>query len=68
MPSTLDTGDFRFNVPGQGWGTGADYLQYLKDTFTFMYEEGKDGMPRNMVITLHPRIVGHGSRAYYLEQ
>jgi hypothetical protein len=68
VPSTLDTGDFRFNVPGQGWGTGADYLQYLKDTFAFMYEEGKDGMPRNMVITLHPRIVGHGSRAYYLEQ
>ncbi|GFZ42332.1 hypothetical protein JCM24511_00047 [Saitozyma sp. JCM 24511] len=68
VPSTLDTGDFRFNVPGQGWGTGADYLQYLKDTFTFMYEEGKDGMPRNMVITLHPRIVGHGSRAFYIEQ
>lgn len=68
VPSSLDTSDFRFNVPGQGWGTGADYLQYLKDTFDYMKSEGEAGMGRNMVVQLHPRIIGHGSRAYYLEQ
>jgi len=68
VPSSLDTSDFRFNIPGQGWATGADYLQYLTDTFDFMRSEGEQGMGRNMVVQLHPKIVGHGSRAYYLEQ
>lgn len=68
VPSSLDTSDFRFNVNGQGWGTGADWLSYLKDTLDFMRSEGEQGMGRNMVVQLHPRIAGHGSRAYYLEQ
>lgn len=33
-----------------------------------MKQEGEEGMGRNMIIQLHPRIIGHGSRAYYLEQ
>ncbi|ORY24446.1 hypothetical protein BCR39DRAFT_472288 [Naematelia encephala] len=68
VPTTIDTSDVRFNVSGQGFATGADYLQYLTDTFKYMYAEGESGIGRMMVITLHPKIVGHGSRAYYLEQ
>jgi allantoinase len=68
VPTTLDTDDMRHNVAGQGFGTAADYLQYLTDTFKLLYAEGEKGTPKMMTVPIHPRIVGHGSRAFYFEQ
>jgi hypothetical protein len=68
IPGSLDCSDVRFAVSGQGFGTGASYLQYLKDTFDGLYAEGQSDQAKMMTVTLHPRIVGHGSRMHYLEQ
>ena len=40
IPYTLDTNDMRFAMP-QGFNTGEQFYQYLKDSFDCLYEEGK---------------------------
>ena len=68
IPSSIDCSDVRFNVNGPGFGTGATYFQYLKDTFDGLRAEGAEGQAKMMTVTLHPRIIGHGSRLHYLAQ
>lgn len=60
VPYTLDTNDMRFAAP-QGFNTGDDFYQYLKDAFDVLYEEG-DFAPKMLSIGLHCRIVGRPAR------
>ncbi|HBO78540.1 MAG TPA: allantoinase, partial [Cupriavidus sp.] len=39
VPYTLDTNDMRFATP-QGFNTGEQFFQYLKDAFDVLYAEG----------------------------
>jgi len=68
VPMTHDTSDLKFNITGTGFGTPKDFLNYLLDTFEILYEEGKEGEAKMMTVMLHPHIVGHPARAYYLEE
>ena len=56
-PYTLECNDFRFTTP-PGFNTATEFYQTLKDTFDFLYTEGKTA-PKMMSIGLHPRISGH---------
>ncbi len=62
IPYTLDANDMRFATP-QGFNTGEHFFQYLKDSFDYLYEEGKRGAPKMMNIGLHCRLVGRPGRA-----
>ena len=61
VPYTLDTNDMRFASP-QGFNTGRDFYEYLKDAFDVLYEEGEDS-PKMMSVGLHCRLVGRPGRA-----
>ncbi|WP_421134320.1 allantoinase PuuE [Alteromonas sp. A079] len=60
VPYTLDTNDMRFATP-QGFNSGEQFFNYLKDAFDVLYEEGKDA-PKMLSIGLHCRIVGRPAR------
>lgn len=60
VPYTLDANDMRFVNP-QGFGGGAQFFDYLKDTFDTLYAEGAE-VPKMMSIGLHCRIVGRPGR------
>ncbi len=62
IPYTLDANDMRFATP-QGFNSGEQFYQYLKDAFDMLYEEGKAGAPKMMSIGLHCRLVGRPGRA-----
>ena len=63
VPYTLDANDMRFATP-QGFNTGLDFYNYLKDGFDVLYaEEG-----RMMSVGLHCRLVGRPGRLKALEQ
>jgi len=66
IPYTLDANDMRF-VNAQGFNTGAQFLQYLKDSFDVLYAEGAES-PRMMSVGLHCRISGRPGRFAALEQ
>jgi putative urate catabolism protein len=57
VPYTLDANDMRF-VTAQGFNAGAQFFDYLKDTFDVLYAEGG----RMMSVGLHCRIVGRPGR------
>ena len=40
VPYTLDTNDMRF-ATAQGFNSGTQFFDYLKDAFDYLYEEGK---------------------------
>jgi len=61
IPYTLDCNDFRY-VTSPGFSHSNDFFIHLKDSFDFLYEEGKTS-PKMMTIGLHPRISGRPSRA-----
>ena len=62
IPYTLDNNDMRF-VTAQGFNTGDDFYNYLKDSFDTLYEEvNKTGSSRMMSIGLHCRIIGRPGR------
>ena len=65
IPYTLDANDMRFATP-QGFNSGTQFLQYLKDTFDVLYAEGAD-TPRMMSVGLHCRISGRPGRFAALE-
>jgi len=65
IPYTLDANDMRFATP-QGFNSGTQFLQYLKDTFDVLYAEGSD-TPRMMSVGLHCRISGRPGRFAALE-
>ncbi len=57
LPYTLDANDMRFATP-QGFNSGQQFFDYLKDTFDVMYKEGS----RMMSIGLHCRLAGRPGR------
>ena len=61
VPYTLDANDMRFNT-AQGFNSGTQFFDYLKDSFDTLYAEGKD-YPRMMSVGLHCRIAGRPGRA-----
>ncbi len=61
IPYTLDANDMRFATP-QGFNTGRDFEDYLKDSFDALYQEGIEGKPKMMSIGLHCRLVGRPGR------
>ncbi|WP_432382003.1 allantoinase PuuE [Duganella sp. P38] len=65
VPYTLDTNDMRF-AAAQGFNSGTQFFDYLKDAFDVLYAEGDpDGLnqPKMLSIGLHCRIVGRPARA-----
>ena len=66
VPYTLDANDMRFAAI-QGFNAGDQFLNYLKDTFDILYEEGEE-TPRMMSIGLHCRLVGKPGRLKALER
>lgn len=60
VPYTLDTNDMRFATP-QGFNTGDDFFQFLRDAFDVLYEEGEES-PKMLSVGLHCRLIGRPSR------
>jgi len=70
VPYTLDTNDMRF-AAAQGFNSGTQFYDYLKDAFDTLYREGDpDGLdaPKMLSIGLHSRIVGRPARSASLER
>lgn len=57
VPYTLDANDMRFATP-QGFNSGQQFFDYLKDTFDVLYAEGS----RMMSVGLHCRLAGRPGR------
>jgi putative urate catabolism protein len=62
VPYTLDANDMRF-ATAQGFNSGDQFFTYLRDTFDFLYEEGRNGSPKMMSVGLHCRLAGRPGRA-----
>jgi len=62
VPYTLDANDMRFATP-QGFNSGEQFYQYLKDSFDVLYAEGLAGAPKMMSVGLHCRLAGRPGRA-----
>ncbi|EPJ45243.1 MAG: chitooligosaccharide deacetylase [Osedax symbiont Rs1] len=60
IPYTLDVNDMRFATP-QGFNSGEQFYQYLKDSFDTLYKEGETA-PKMLSIGLHCRLVGKPGR------
>lgn len=58
VPYTLDANDMRF-ATAQGFNSGQQFFDYLKDTFDILYAEGS----KMMSIGLHCRLAGRPGRA-----
>ena len=70
VPYTLDCNDMRFAAP-QGFNTGDHFLQYLKDSFDVLYDEGDpEGLnrPKMMSIGMHCRLLGKPGRFKALQK
>ncbi len=61
VPYTLDANDMRFATP-QGFNSGQQFFEYLKDSFDVLYAEGAS-VPKMMSVGLHCRLAGHPGRA-----
>ncbi len=65
VPYTLDSNDMRFAAM-QGFNSGSQFFDYLKDAFDVLYAEGDpNGLdrPKMLSIGLHCRLVGRPGRA-----
>ncbi|MEO7496287.1 MAG: allantoinase PuuE [Massilia sp.] len=65
VPYTLDSNDMRFAAM-QGFNSGTQFFDYLKDAFDVLYAEGDPAgldQPKMLSIGLHCRIVGRPGRA-----
>jgi allantoinase len=65
IPYTLDTNDMRFAAM-QGFNSGTQFFDYLKDAFDVLYAEGDpNGLnaPKMLSVGLHCRIAGRPARA-----
>lgn len=65
VPYTLDTNDMRF-AAAQGFNSGTQFFDYLKDAFDVLYAEGDPAglnQPKMLSIGLHCRIAGRPARA-----
>jgi allantoinase len=70
VPYTLDSNDMRF-ATAQGFNSGAQFFEYLRDAFDVLYREGNPGgldSPKMLSIGLHARIVGRPGRIAALER
>ena len=61
VPYTLDANDMRFATP-QGFNSGEQFFNYLKDAFDTLFAEG-EAHPKMMSVGLHCRLVGRPGRA-----
>ena len=66
IPYTLDTNDMRFSTV-QGFNSGEQFFNYLKDSFDTLYEEG-DTAPKMLSIGLHCRLIGRPGRIAALKR
>ena len=66
IPYSLDNNDMRF-LTSQGFNSGDQFFNYLKDSFDTLYEEGKE-KPKMMSIGLHCRIIGKPGRIQSLKK
>lgn len=57
IPYTLEANDMRF-ATAPGYTTGAQFFQYLKDSFDVLYAEGQAGAAKMFSIGLHCRLIG----------
>jgi allantoinase len=65
VPYTLDSNDMRFAAM-QGFNSGTQFFDYLKDAFDVLYAEGDpNGLdrPKMLSVGLHCRIAGRPGRA-----
>ena len=60
IPYTLDNNDMRFST-NQGFNSGDQFFQYLKDSFDCLYREGETN-PKMMSVGLHCRLIGRPGR------
>ncbi len=58
VPYTLDANDMRF-ATAQGFNSGLQFFDYLRDSFDVLYAEGE----RMMSVGLHGRLAGRPGRA-----
>jgi putative urate catabolism protein len=63
VPYTLDANDMRF-ATAQGFNSGDDFFNYLRDSFDVLYAEGG----RMMSVGLHCRLVGRPGRLKSLDR
>jgi putative urate catabolism protein len=64
VPYTLDTNDMRF-ATAQGFNSGAQFFDYLKDAFDVLYAEGDPAgldRPKMLSVGLHCRLAGRPGR------
>ncbi len=64
IPYTLDTNDMRF-AAAQGFNSGTQFFDYLKDAFDVLYAEGDPNglnQPKMLSIGLHCRLLGRPAR------
>jgi peptidoglycan/xylan/chitin deacetylase (PgdA/CDA1 family) len=66
IPYTLDNNDMRF-ATSQGFNSGEQFFQYLKDSFDVLYAEG-ERTPRMMSVGLHCRLAGRPGRFAALQR
>ena len=66
VPYTLDTNDMRFALP-QGFNTGDQFFDYLRDAFDVLYAEG-DERPKMMSIGMHCRLLGRPAASRALQR
>ncbi len=57
IPYTLEANDMRF-ATAPGYTDGAQFFQYLKDSFDVLYAEGQGGAAKMFSIGLHCRLIG----------
>ncbi len=60
IPYTLDVNDMRFATP-QGFNSGNQFFNYLKDSFDTLYLEGSTH-PKMISVGMHARILGRPGR------
>jgi putative urate catabolism protein len=66
IPYTLDVNDMRF-ATAQGFNSGEQFFQYLRDSFDVLYAEGAQ-TPKMMSVGLHCRLVGRPGRFRALQR
>ena len=70
VPYTLDSNDMRFAAM-QGFNSGTQFFDYLKDTFDTLYREGDPNgadAPKMFSVGLHARLIGRPGRIASLER
>jgi len=70
VPYSLDSNDMRFST-AQGFNSGEQFFQYLKDSFDVLYDEGDpQGLdrPKMLSIGMHCRLLGRPGRFRALQR